>query len=259
MWKLSNGSAGAYWDLTGDIAKVIFSEKGIGGYFLTTQFIENYKNLEGKMLTLSIKSRKITENAEGVVWLTARADEDLAGSKSFQLNDNEWHVFSITFTCPSEISESFRIYTNFSSWSDYEVEYLKLEVGEIATKFVDDDPATKLSKCQRYLESIVGVTVPSNIGGANVIFMPIPLKNKRAQPNVVQNVSELIGQLTEVRIGGVSTNYVGNVTDLTVYANTNQMCILKMTLDTDISGFGMRSYCNVRITGGIGMLFSAEL
>ncbi len=152
MWRLTNGSAGAYWDLTGDIAKVIFSEKGIGGYFLTTQYIENFKNLEGKTITLSIKVKKITGNEEGVVWLTARADEGLVGSESFQLDDNEWHIFSMTFTCPSEISESFRIYTNFSSWSDYEVEYLKLEVGGVATKFVDDDPATKLVKCQRYLQ-----------------------------------------------------------------------------------------------------------
>ncbi len=73
-----------------------------------------------------------------------------------------------------------------------DIEYIKLEYGEVATRFEDDDPHTKLAKCQRYLQSVAIQQSPVVADGGNQIFLPFDLRTQMRLDTVVGTLTSLM-------------------------------------------------------------------
>lgn len=158
MWRLGKSLDGQL-DLTDTKMKFKFNSRVSNGYFNLFQYIENYKELQGKTVTLSVKVKNLT--GEGYMRSNIQTDN--------KPNYNAWYVYkgdvntlTRTVKLPENITDSLfvSVYVN-DSMNDWEIEYIKLEIGENATPFVDDDPATKVAKCQRYLQVYEGASILS--------------------------------------------------------------------------------------------------
>ena len=68
----------------------------------------------------------------------------------------------------SRIAVEFIIYQNYQMT----IEWVKLEVGQVATQFIPPDPATELMKCQKYYKEIRGIYTVSVVS-TNEIQIPI--------------------------------------------------------------------------------------
>lgn len=103
------------------------------------QHLENYSDLYGRELTLTIRTEDGVYSASSLF-----SGEDGSYCVHF-ISDGEWIVLykngthcSVQYNNTNDISK--KIY------------WFKLELGSIATPFVPPDPATELTKCQRYFQ-----------------------------------------------------------------------------------------------------------
>ncbi len=131
-------------DLTSEYLKL----KNVNNtWFEFRQPVENLVDLSKETLTLSALVRSDTEGAYiGIGFKNAEV-------KGYYLKKDEWTLITVTSKTAKILSNYPYLLTNAGivGANTIEIQYFKMEVGEVATKFVDDDPATKLVKCQRYL------------------------------------------------------------------------------------------------------------
>ncbi len=73
-----------------------------------------------------------------------------------------------------------------------DIEYMKLEYGSVATKFVDDDATTKLDKCLRYLQKITIPQSPLIADNGNQVFIPIDFQQKMRLDTVVATLTSVM-------------------------------------------------------------------
>ena len=107
------------------------------------QYIENWEVLKGKTVTASIKA---TSGASGIRFGLKNSTSDLIYTDGLV---NSTGVLSVTFTIPSNAS-----YTNLNVaiWNKgaetTTIEYIKLELGEVATNFCPRPYSEELAMCQ---------------------------------------------------------------------------------------------------------------
>ncbi len=143
MWKLISDNNAVGLELSGEYTKMIGSPNIT--YFNMVQIIENMNELYKNKITLSAMVRANVEDAYVRIGFTVGG-----GLKNYYIKANEWT--KIECTSNSTLGENSCPYLQINGDYELEIQYFKMEVGEIATAFIDDDMATKLAKCQRYLQ-----------------------------------------------------------------------------------------------------------
>lgn len=165
----SDTTVDGYVDLTGENVKIVQTTGSVGGIALQ-QKIENYKSLAGKTLTLSVKAK--SSIVGDALSLYFGIDGLTSGFKTFKAVNTSFNTYSITITIPENISASVDIIVHNKILNgSLEIEYIKLEENLVATKFYDDDKATKLAKCQRYfIKYSLFKTVGADVGQMVIEF-----------------------------------------------------------------------------------------
>ncbi len=140
MWKkYLNGS----FDLTGEYVKMINST---GNDHRCTQLIENFKDFNGRTVTISARIRSSTNSS---IRFTINTGVDNTVLYENISSNFEIYSYTMTISNPTQLA----IHLGLITVGEIEIDYIKFECGSVATKFVDDARATKLLKCQRYLQS----------------------------------------------------------------------------------------------------------
>lgn len=194
MWHL--GGSGGIVDLTGEYVRVNKSD----GTGRLSYYFDNFKELEGKTVTLTLNSRYVDDI--GYDNLRVYVD-DIAQGAILINQSNEFDDVFITFTMPDEINAMVRVDINTGS-NSLELNYIKLEIGDVATRFIDDDIVTKLSKCQRYLRVLDKNNSDScfhNEMGSGFIFFNFYYNKMRIAPSVT-----IEGDLVVYIVGPVATS-----------------------------------------------------
>ena len=132
---------------------------GTGGF---NQSIENYESLYGRTLTMSIKVRAIKGN-----WRIRACSANHSYNYSNNISEislTSTGIFSKTFEFSSSSMSTYPyfnigVYYTAEIVGDYlEIEYIKLEIGDIATKFSPKPYIEELQICQRYYRKLSGTS-----------------------------------------------------------------------------------------------------
>ena len=118
------------------------------------QLIENPAQYVGKKLTMSVKCRTSTPEVQIQLFADGTADGSYSslGYYAKHLSKaNEWEVITQTFNVTKTYSE-LKFGTN--TGGTFDVEWMKLEIGEVATPYVPRLYAEELELCKRYFQII---------------------------------------------------------------------------------------------------------
>lgn len=122
------------------------SSYGYGNFY---QIIEN---IPSGSLSLSVK-------CYGKIFELTGIDASAAYSAELSITDGNGTIVGKVRTSNSDGMYAVEFMVNSSC--EIQIEWVKLEVGSIATPFVSPDPATELMKCQRYYQIRSGNNIPA--------------------------------------------------------------------------------------------------
>lgn len=187
MWKVASNFSGIV-DLTGEYLKLITDTTDIiNPYYIFYQPIENYKDYEGKEVTLrfNMRSRLLTKFSVSV-----RVDGIGISIATKIQTTEEFDDFIFTFTLPDEINSelNFRIYFEDSRIiNELELNFATLNFGDKATAKYQNNPTLELLKCQRYFYQINNLKLIRASGIMNNIlyfYIKVPVK-MRVKPTLL--------------------------------------------------------------------------
>lgn len=179
-----------------------------------SQNIENFSDFAGKTLTLSIKVKAV-DTTNFVIRF------NIDGTQYSYKGISSTGITTLTSTLPNTINSSLQasIVLAAGSAKTIEIEYIKLEVGEVATPFSPRPYAEELAMCQRYFlklsssgsgNRVIGTTFA--FSGSNVgAFIPC---NLRTSPTLTfEDIQIRSGSLNGVTVetatlDGWSSNFV---------------------------------------------------
>ena len=149
-----------------------------GANFQFAQDVDNYATLDGYTLTLSIKANGLVYSASGVY----NKDVDYSFCTCVIAGGYVVRIRSYEGTCRCQI-------LGIATGEALSIEWVKLEIGSVATMFSPPSVAEELPKCQRYYQ----IRSNSYTIETNAIDRPIPMR-----------VNGTIGTIT---INNVEYNY----------------------------------------------------
>lgn len=185
-WRISVGSSYAnavtVTPKTNGGVNLSFNNTLAGGNTPFIQVLENPQYLIGKTLTFTIYVSAINLGS---------ARFRLSNYSTFATGDLKVGLNTITYKVPAGTTQLFcGIIANASTACDCDIEYAKLEIGNISTAFSPRLYAEELSMCMRHYQiRTTDYTFPNNI-----IDCPIPMYNEYTR-----------GQTT---INGVTYNFI---------------------------------------------------
>lgn len=148
------------------------------------QYIENWEVLKGKTVTASIKA---TSGASGVRFGVKNGNTDLAYVDGLV---NSSGILTVSFAIPSNASyNDFRVALWNKGAETTTIEYIKLELGEVATNFCPRPYSEELAICQ----------MPFDGSGISTVF---------SNPNLLVNGDFQVnqrGKSSWVTVGGIYT------------------------------------------------------
>lgn len=184
----------------------------ISGVF---QSIEDYSELLGKTVTLSIKLSNVSVDANTKMQI-GFGDSTSANAIGIDLGLEQFNptaeIFSKTITLPASLTNSrLNVYAVFVSDNtisgDYvDIDYIKLEVGNVATKLSPKTYAEELSMCQRYylrLNNDGNYAIWANgfVYSATKVFLNVSIPTSmRTRPTSTKN-----GNIVMLYNGGTKT------------------------------------------------------
>jgi len=144
-----------------------------GRYWLKSQYVENFKKYAGKNLTASIRLRASTTiNLSNTAFLLY--DGTNWYSTSISSIGTDWTTISATGVIDdsvSTISCSFRLLDNqaggngtISTTGSIYIQWMKLEIGSVATPLIPRSTGEELALCQRYYQKSY---IPGTFPGAS--------------------------------------------------------------------------------------------
>ena len=177
------------------------------GDFNMLQYIEFPEKYSGKDLTVSMKYRV---NSTNDIILELKADEDEAKKYCVGLNtDGEWHIASCSGNVAS-ISSSLKVCVYCSLASNMDIEWIKLELGSVATPYTPRLYAEELHMCQRYYQKFWVNDAPHQLHSGGIVFTS-QIPHEMRIKNVTIDTSELFininnNRTSDFTIGGAATN-----------------------------------------------------
>ena len=119
------------------------------GYVLSYKFEDkDYLKLQSKTITISFK---VSKNTGSNIYLRLLANEEIVGNTN---NTNNTGIFSTTITLPNSLNSLDLQIRKSNGELNCEIEYVKLELGSVATSFSPRPYAEELAMCQRYYQNI---------------------------------------------------------------------------------------------------------
>ena len=220
------------------------------------QLIENYADYAGKTLTLSAKVASTFPSPAVLI-----SDGTSPASSVVVPNDGVFHEVSITLSvdaAPTSLVATLgqNPADNITTGEYFEVEWVKLEIGENATQFEPPNRAAELAKCQRFYQITEGHTNTfmlyagrnsSDAANDGRFDFIVPM---RITPALITN------DLTGFRIldsGGVHIS-----TDIAIYG-VHPTPIAATMLRILSSSLTIREVCISDITPGTTLIFDANL
>ena len=149
-------------------------------YQAIEQKIEDYEKLKGKMVTLSCKISNVTISSGDQLFLRYNSG-DVNGTTKI----NSDGIYSLTFTVSNSATQlAVQIFSGTGTGIAYsfDLEWIKLEIGSLATPYSPRPYAEELSMCQRYYfklvqsNSLFNGFVFSNTVSRISIFLPQELR-----------------------------------------------------------------------------------
>lgn len=152
--------------------KISGNDTGTGSQFILGYFLEDFAELAGKTVTLSLKVSNVTGGG-----LRVRV------GNSYLLNITEAGLFTVTFVVSASPTDLSIILTTLTNGSySFDLDYWKLEIGSIATEFSPPSIAEELPKCQRYYQKIAlhgsGMTASQQTRIYPIISLPVTMRVK---------------------------------------------------------------------------------
>lgn len=118
------------------------------------QKLENPIAYAGQTVTLSVKFSFIDRSSNTKFRLALASGED-SSAWTWQFKDfSNDGVVSVTFKIEDRLNAVSLILVGDVP-SSVKIEWIKLEIGKVATPFIPPNPATELLKCQRYLQPVI--------------------------------------------------------------------------------------------------------
>ena len=149
------------------------------GYALSYKFEDkDYLKLQGKTVTMSFK---VSKNTGAPIYIRLMANGTNVGGTG---NTTNTGIFSTTITLPTSLTAlEFQIRKS-SGELNCEIEYVKLEIGSMATAFSPRPYAEELAMCQRYYQDCrINIAVLANT--ATNLYPNIPLiQSLRTNPTI---------------------------------------------------------------------------
>lgn len=178
--------------------------------FSLWQKVENYADYAGKTVTLSCKIKNHSGNkiticmTDGIGKAYREISEDGIYYTTLKVSEN-----------PTFLQVYFG--RNSGSAQEYDIEWVKLELGSIATPFVPPDPAMELLKCQRhycgnYIDgtAFMGGCSVGSTQNANIVNVPVMFPAEmRATPTVT--IKEVVDVVSSEHMEEKTTFTAGNV------------------------------------------------
>ncbi|AOR24296.1 hypothetical protein [Clostridium taeniosporum] len=157
------------------------------GTYLNMEYhfdLDLYEKLKGKQVTISIKLK----NKSLINYIGLRAYPDNS-KRIVNTKSKDFYTWTTTVPVCSSNCTKFTFYLQKLSEGILDIEYIKLELGSVATPFVPRSYGEELMLCQRYYQV---ATVPTQMVmcDENQIAICVPLQNKmRAKPSLTENPS----------------------------------------------------------------------
>lgn len=176
------------------------SEQNVAlSYFFENDYINKFR---GKTVTVSFYVSELVRQGEGTgnanrnnlfLWGKVNGvEQQVDGS----LDINETGYYSRSFTFPDTELDKIALRIYFADYrygsvagDSMTLDWIKMELGDVATPFCPPEPATELLKCQRYYYKAVGGVYNWNNAtpiadyGYLTINVPFPVKMRLAEPN----------------------------------------------------------------------------
>lgn len=144
MWRMytnrADGTIGAV-TLTGGYVDLTSNGEPTDIYF--SQYIENGSSLIGRIVTLSFKASELTG-----VWGVGQWAADNISVTTIDADG----IASVSFVWQKQTQYAIQFFNRSSDAVLRGLEWVKLELGSVATPFAPPDPATELARCQRYYQ-----------------------------------------------------------------------------------------------------------
>ena len=221
-----------------------------GGILL--QYIEDYKKLSNKTVTLSVQWKGLFNSGLRVAFVYwNNGTYTLLKSSNMQLPEGEatnLRTDNITFTIPdlsNSTAAAIRFYQeNLSSNSPtYAIYWVKLEEGSVATPFISPDQGIELLKCQRFYQNIRLQGCGTSASTTTTMYPPVqvPIKMRELPTITVVTYPDVRGETKNIKATSISPHSLyDNFLQLKVLASgliANNVYILangEITADAEI-------------------------
>ena len=149
------------------------------GYMLSYKFEDkDYLKLQGKTITISFK---VSKNTGSNIYLRLLANGENVGDTN---GTNNTGIFSKTITLPNSLNSLELQIRKSSGELNCEIEYAKVEIGNVITPFSTRPYAEELAMCQRYYQDCrIDIAVLANT--ITNLYPNIPLiQTLRTNPTI---------------------------------------------------------------------------
>lgn len=166
------------------------------------QDIEDFEKLKGKTVTASIKVNDITEDVSGTIVLYIND-----GKNNVEVPITGAGTFTITKVVNANATRLRVGIAGTNSAINYTItpEWIKLEVGSVATEFVSPLIAEELPKCQRYFKIVYGFKRAFDGYGFYEPFQSYG-SNMRVSPTILQYSCSASGTIGTTQNGLYNIN-----------------------------------------------------
>lgn len=174
---------------------------GTGRYYsVLDQIIEDYASLIGKPVTLSANIKSVSVNLQSYQYCIKIRCYD-TNNELITISES-WITtagnYSCTLTIPSNtVKISCGLYKNAVVDCTFEIEYIKLEIGSVATPYSPRPYAEELAMCKRYYISIKNTSGTTWMGnylasGSGNLYITIPLPTELRIAPTITIISSVI-------------------------------------------------------------------
>ncbi len=221
-------------------------------YTRVEQCFENYINASSFTVSIDCKSN-ISSTTEARIFLVF-CDESGHISKGINIGADR-QIYSGTINNPLK-KDIGRIIIQLSDEENSEIELysVKLERGNRATPFIDEDKSIKLAKCQRYLQKIDDhqLVRASDVSVNNMYFTLHLTTTMRINPSII-GVEKI-----EIREFGNASNIMYSEKDFSIYSIGAQLSTLYIAVIS--AGHGLiDAFLEIENSSNGYILLSAEL
>lgn len=244
------------------------NQRGQAEYTGSTYTVDCWRKNAGGSVT--IKDGKLILSADALIRQPMEYADKLSGQKVTVLIKANGTIRSKSSVFPTDTS-NFAFYydediiitryiDDSATWfvitakKEVSIEWVKLELGSVATPFVPPDPATELLKCQRYFQKYSNGTIGTGYaisGTQAIVFLPLKT-NLRGLSGVNVKLNGTLSLATVTHSGSNSLN----CTSVTYNKTSTSYCKVVCTAAGLTAGEPVEAQIR---TAGDMLLLSAEL